>query len=151
MKWGRGMVFWERYDSLLHYTLDRFAQSQTRLKWLSIDLAYLRRTRSDDGRLRNYYTVSPLPYSLTVTVPPLALLFLCLVTKLRLTLLLPHGLACQVPLPWNIPGKNTGVGCDFLLQGIFQTQGLNLRLLHWQAGSLPVSPLRSPIIFIKPY
>ena len=32
--------------------------------------------------------------------------------------------------PWNFPGKNTGVGCHFLLQGIFPTQGLNLGLLH---------------------
>ena len=28
------------------------------------------------------------------------------------------------------PGKNTGVGCHFLLQGIFPTQGWNLGLLH---------------------
>ena len=37
--------------------------------------------------------------------------------------------------------KNTGVGCHALLQGIFPTQGLNLRLLcllHWQASSLPL-------------
>ena len=27
------------------------------------------------------------------------------------------------------PGKNAGVGCHALLQGIFPTQGLNLRLL----------------------
>ena len=33
--------------------------------------------------------------------------------------------------PWDFPGKNTGVGCHFLLQGIFPTQGLNLWLLHW--------------------
>ena len=32
--------------------------------------------------------------------------------------------------PWNSPGKNTGVGCHFLLQGIFLTQGLNPDLLH---------------------
>ena len=35
-------------------------------------------------------------------------------------------------------GKNTGVGCHALLQGIFLTQGLKLHLLcllHWQAGS----------------
>ena len=35
--------------------------------------------------------------------------------------------------------KNTGVGCRFLLQGIFPTQGSNLSLLcllHWQADSL---------------
>ena len=39
----------------------------------------------------------------------------------------------------NFPGKNTGVGCHFLLQGIFLTQGLNsclLLLLHWQVDSL---------------
>ena len=28
------------------------------------------------------------------------------------------------------PGKNTGVGCHSLLQGIFLIQGLNLGLLH---------------------
>ena len=28
--------------------------------------------------------------------------------------------------PWNFPDKNTGVGCHFLLQGIFSTQGWNL-------------------------
>ena len=32
--------------------------------------------------------------------------------------------------PWIFPGKNTGVGCHSLLQGIFLTQGLNLGLLH---------------------
>ena len=45
--------------------------------------------------------------------------------------------------PWDSPGKNTGVGCHFLLQGIFPTEGLNLahlRLLHWWAGSLPTEP-----------
>ena len=39
-----------------------------------------------------------------------------------------------------LPGKNIGVGCLALLQGIFQTKGLNpclLHVLHWQAGSLP--------------
>ena len=39
------------------------------------------------------------------------------------------------------PGKNTGVGYHALLQGIIPTQGSNpdlLRLLHWQAGSLPL-------------
>ena len=44
---------------------------------------------------------------------------------------------------WNFPGKNAGVGCHFLLQGIFPTQGSNLHLLcllHWQAESLPLAP-----------
>ena len=45
------------------------------------------------------------------------------------------------------PGKNTGVGCYALLQGILLTQGLDLRLLcllHWQAGSLPLVPPGKP-------
>ena len=39
--------------------------------------------------------------------------------------------------------KNTGVGIQSLLQGIFTTQGSHLRLLrllHWQVGSLPLMP-----------
>ena len=32
--------------------------------------------------------------------------------------------------PWDSPGKNTGVGCQFLLQGIFPTQGSNPGLWH---------------------
>ena len=38
--------------------------------------------------------------------------------------------ACQAPLSMGFSGKNTGVGCHFLLQGIFPTQGSNPRLLH---------------------
>ena len=45
----------------------------------------------------------------------------------------PPGLQpAKLLCPWDFPGKNTGVGCHFLLQGIFPTQGLNPRLLHWQ-------------------
>ena len=32
--------------------------------------------------------------------------------------------------PWDFVGENTGVGCHFLLQGIFPTQGLNSSLLR---------------------
>ena len=31
----------------------------------------------------------------------------------------------RFPCPWNSPGKNTGVGCHFLLQVIFLTQRYN--------------------------
>ena len=34
------------------------------------------------------------------------------------------------PNNWDFPGKNTGVGCHFLLQGIFPTQGSNSGLPH---------------------
>ena len=41
-------------------------------------------------------------------------------------------------------GRNTGVGCYFLLQGVFLTKGSNPHLLHWQADFLPLSDLGSP-------
>ena len=35
----------------------------------------------------------------------------------------PHGLwPARLLCPWDPPGKNTGVGCHFLLQGIFPPQ-----------------------------
>ena len=46
--------------------------------------------------------------------------------------------------PRDFSGKNTEVGCHFLLWGIFLTQGLNPCLLHWQAGSSPLSHQGSP-------
>ena len=53
-------------------------------------------------------------------------------------------LDCHLPVS-SVSGKNTGVGCHFLLQGIFLTQALNLGLLHCRQilyqlsykGSLP--------------
>ena len=43
----------------------------------------------------------------------------------------PHGLKpTRLLHPWNFSGKNTGLGCHFLLQGIFMIQGLNPGLLH---------------------
>ena len=40
---------------------------------------------------------------------------------------------------WSEKKENTGVGCHFLLQGIFPTQGSNPHLLHDQADSLLLS------------
>ena len=42
------------------------------------------------------------------------------VAKFCLTFLRPHGLdPARLLSPWDVPGKNTGVGCHFLLQGRF--------------------------------
>ena len=60
---------------------------------------------------------------------------LCSVMSDSLT---PWTIAPRLRCPWDSPGKNTEVGSHFLLQGIFPTQGSNLRLLHllhWQVGS----------------
>ena len=60
----------------------------------------------------------------------------------------PHGLQLTRLLrPWDFPGKNMGMGCHFLLQGIFLTQRLNSYLLHWKEQSLPLSHLEFPFFF----
>ena len=57
----------------------------------------------------------------------------CVCAKsLQLCLTLCNPMDCSLPglhCPCDSPSKNTGVGCHFLLQGIFLTQGLNPCLL----------------------
>ena len=48
--------------------------------------------------------------------------------------------ATRLFCPWNFLGKNSGLGCHFLLQGLFPTQRSNLHLLHWQMDSFPLAP-----------
>ena len=52
--------------------------------------------------------------------------YACLVAQSCLTLC--NFKPTRLLSPWDSPSKNTGVGCDSLLQRIFLTQGLNL---HW--------------------
>ena len=86
---------------------------------------------------------------------------ICTQTLSRVRLLAtPRTVARQAPLSWDSPGEDTGVGCRFLLQGAFPTQGSNpslLRLLHWQTGSLPLAPPGKPsapsretVLFLPP-
>ena len=64
----------------------------------------------------------------------------------------PWTAAYQAPLAMVIcPGKNTGVGCHALFQGIFLTKGWNscdLDFLHWQVHSLPLASPGKPIFII---
>ena len=55
-----------------------------------------------------------------------------LVAQLCLTLC--HPMDCILPgsCPWDFPGKNTGVGCHCLLQGIFVTQESNPGMLYYR-------------------
>ena len=53
----------------------------------------------------------------------------------------PHGLQpARFLYPGDFPGKNIGLGCHFLLRGIFLTEGSKPCLQHWQVGSLPLRP-----------
>ena len=66
---------------------------------------------------------------------------LSLVTQSYLTLCNPTD--CSPPgssVYSNSSGKNTGVGCHALLQGIFPTQGLNPGLLHCRQTPYPTEP-----------
>ena len=55
----------------------------------------------------------------------------CISCSVMTDSLRPHGVhPSRLLCPWNSPGKNTGVGCHSLLQGISLTQGWNLGLLH---------------------
>ena len=57
----------------------------------------------------------------------------------------PHGLkAAKLLYPWTSPGKNTGVGCHFLLQGDLHHPGIKPTSPAWQADSLPLSHLGRP-------
>ena len=77
-----------------------------------------------------------------------------IVAKSCLTLSRPQGLQptpWMVSCPWASPGKNTGVGCHFLLQGIFPTQGSNLGLpaLHNQEARV-CEPEQIALFFQSP-
>ena len=55
--------------------------------------------------------------------------------------------ARQAPLPVGSLGKNTGVGCHFLLQETFPIRESNPNILyhlHWQTNSLPRTPPGKP-------
>ena len=58
----------------------------------------------------------------------------------------PNGLQpTRLLCPWDFPGKNMGVSCHFLLQGIFLTQESNLGLPHCRQMLYPLSYHRDSI------
>ena len=85
-------------------------------------------------------------------------LFLCVLSDLCVLVaelcptLRPHGLyPTRVICPWTCPGKNTGVGCHTLLQGIFPTQESILSLLHFRQIVYPLSHQGSAVSLITNY
>ena len=79
----------------------------------------------------------------------LVIYFMCRCVKLlQSCLTLCDPMDCSLPgssVHGDIPGKNAGVGCHALLQGIFPTKGWNPRLLHLQVGSLLLVPPEKPL------
>ena len=77
--------------------------------------------------------------------PNFLLVCVCLVTQLCPTLWDPWTIARQSRLcPWDFPGKSPGVGCHFLLLGIFLTQGSNPHLQHLFTTEPPGEPRQDP-------
>ena len=74
---------------------------------------------------------------------------LCLVAQSCPILCIP--VECSLPgspVHGGSPGKNTGVGCHALCQGIFPTQGSNPSLLHCRRILHPWRHQGSPNLFI---
>ena len=61
----------------------------------------------------------------------------------------PWTVACTSLLrPWDFLGKSTRVGCHFLLQGMFPTQGLNLSPTLWADALLSEPPGKSSLGYL---
>ena len=64
-----------------------------------------------------------------------------------LTLCDPMDCSPRLFCPWDSPGKNTGMGCHFLLQRIFATQGSNPGLLYCRQILYHLSYQGSPDVY----
>ena len=80
----------------------------------------------------NYYKPITVQYYIADSVSwvPRPTLLVCARPLQLCPTLPPYGvLPTRRLCPWDSPGKNTGVGCHFLLKRIFPSQGLNPYLL----------------------
>ena len=88
----------------------------------------------------------------------LTLLCACWVASIMSNSMQPYGLQpTRLLCPWDSPGKNTGVSCKVLLQGIFLTQGSNRSLFMSPAlagrfftTGKPLWSYHSPLFFFPP-
>ena len=104
--------------------------SQAILEWVAISFS------KGSSWPRNWSCISCLAswyfYLSHLGSPSLVLwVHVCSVISVMFSSLWSYGLQpARLLCPWDSSGKNTGVGCHALLQGIFPTRGLNLHLLH---------------------
>ena len=78
-----------------------------------------------------------------------SLLFSTCACSIMSTFATPWTAGRQVPLVYGIfPGKATGMGCHFVLQRIFLTQGSNVHLLYHLLGRFFITePLGKPQVY----
>ena len=96
--------------------------------------------------ITNHYRNGKLKTIMTYHLTPICYCC-CLIAKSCLTLSLPNGLQpVRILCRWDFPGKNTGMGCHFLLQGsnshlLHQSIGGQVGLYHW-ATRETLTPIR---------
>ena len=73
----------------------------------------------------------------------------CSVAKSCLTIY--HLINCSMPGSMGFPGKNSGVGCHFLLQGILPRPGIKLVSPALAGDSLPLSHQKCPNCMYIPF
>ena len=136
-------------------------KSQTQLKWLNthtktaffiVQLSYPYMTTGKTIALTRQTFVSKVMSLLCLFIQYQKMCYLltlcCVVLSCSFVSysLQPHRLfTTRLLCPWKFSGKNTGVVCDFFLQGIFLTEGSNLSflcLLHWRIDSLSLFQIR---------
>ena len=94
---------------------------------------------------------SPQAQALSSSLPCFILIVICSTLSLSLShvsfFATPWTVASQAPLSMEFSNKNTGMGCNFLLQWIFPDQGLNPLLPHCRQILHLLSHWGSPSIF----
>ena len=149
-------LLWKRPKEEVEMTIDHttgFRRGQCLARVLPFCVSHLGKERGQ-GLLHLIWMYGDQPTNLWHTLSSSLIIKqyihvrVCEVAQWCLTLCYPKGHSLRgSSVHGYSQGKNTGVGCHALLQGIFSTQGLNLHLLcllHWQVGSLPLAPLGSP-------
>ena len=137
------------FTSWFLYSLSAYPWEEYFISLCSLSLNVLWRLWQNEGRcgcLKDWLWLDMCVVLATVPWVVWVLFLACMLScSVVSDSLWPHGLlAHRLLCPWDSPGKNTGVDCHFLLQGIFLTQRLIPRLLHWQVGSLPLGAPGKP-------
>ena len=99
---------------------------------------------SESAILAILYSLLPFACISYTAVPHGSVCYCLLLSSVRLW---PHG-AARLVCQWDFPGKNTGEGCHFLLQGVFLTEGWTLPMSPALAGGFFTTepPRKTPIV-----
>ena len=104
------------------------------------------------GCFRDMASICFLTWMMNTLAFIVQLLFKLCITIRSIFVLQPNGLQpARFLCPWDFPGRNTGVDCHFLPQGIYLTQGQNPHLLHCRRILYHLSYQGSPIQSIKKF